>query len=196
MGLGQSGLPEWRVWVALAGAVLAASWSYPAVNTVLPTAATINAIAAAQRALEEWRSAVLNVRGPRLRLVGRPCRQLMRTARAIVREEQGTALSVVAEKLISDELDRVCRTTGDALTADNQDPATRNLRDLAAARIEFLAVVRDYFTDDLAEVAPAQVNALARARRYAGSNPATGLALLEEFSAATTARPAPAPPPP
>jgi hypothetical protein len=153
-------------------------------------------------------------------------RQLTRSARAIVRQPEGTSLAAVAEKLVADELDRVCKTTGDALTTekldgvstllrvlvdpsndlhayrkaiqaayDGEDPATRNLRDLAAARIEFLAVVRDYFTNDLTEVVPAQVNALARARRYAGSNPATGLALLEEFSAATPARPAPEPPP-
>jgi hypothetical protein len=144
----------------------------------------------------------------------------------MAREERGTRLAVVTEKLIADEFDRVRKTTGDALTAENQegvsallrvlvepsddlrdyrkaiqasyegeDPAIRNLRDRTAARIEFLAVVRDYFTDDLAEVVPAQVDALARARRYAGSNPATGLALLEEFSSAWTARPAPKPQP-
>ncbi len=150
-------------------------------------------------------------------------RQLMRTARAIVRQRRGTPLTEVADELIRDELDRVCKTTGDALTSledkdgvtgllrvlvdpsddlrgyrkdvqaayDGEDASIKNLRDLAAARIEFLAVVRDYFTNDLAEVVPAQVNALARARRYAGSNPATGLALLEEFSAETPARPAP-----
>ncbi len=154
-------------------------------------------------------------------------RQLTRSARAIVRQRPGTRLEVVAAKLAADELDRVCKTTSDALTAvesgdgvtgllrvladpvddlrvfrkaiqaayDGEDSATRNLRDLAAARIEFLAVVRDYFTNDLTEVVPAHVNALARARRYAGSNPATGLALLEEFSAATPERPAPEQPP-
>jgi multisubunit Na+/H+ antiporter MnhF subunit len=151
-------------------------------------------------------------------------RQLTRSARAIVRQPRGTLLADVAEKLISDELDRVCKTTSDALTAlDDRDGVTKllrvladpdldlhvcyervqaaydgehtsisDLRDRAAARIAFLAVVRDFFTNDLAEVLPEQVNALARARRYAGSNPATGLALLEEFSSAATARPAPA----
>ncbi|MET8758297.1 hypothetical protein [Lentzea sp. NPDC004782] len=155
-------------------------------------------------------------------------RQLTRSARAIVRQQPGTRLEVVAANLAADELDRVCKTTGDALTAvesgdgvtgllrvladpsddlrgfrkaiqdsyTGEDAPISNLRDLAAARVEFLAVVRDHFADDLAEVVPAQVNALARARRYAGSNPATGLALLEEFSAATPGRPAPAPPPP
>ncbi|MFC3892560.1 hypothetical protein ACFOWZ_13845 [Lentzea rhizosphaerae] len=160
---------------------------------------------------------------------GGVARQLIRSARAIVRQEQGTPLATVAATLIEDELDRVCKTTGDALTAaeteedvtgllrvlvepeaddlrdyrkaiqaayDGEDTAVRNLRDLAAARVEFLAIVRDYFTDDLTEVVPAQINALARARRYAGSNPATGLALLEELSAETRGRPAPAPPPP
>lgn len=154
-------------------------------------------------------------------------RQLTRSARGIVRQKQGTRLAAVADELIADELDRVSKTTGDALTAledndgvttllrlladpmsdlhdyrkavqaayDGEDAAIKNLRDLAAARIEFLAVVRDYFTNDLTEVVPAHVNALARARRYAGSNPATGLALLEEFSAATPVRPAPEPPP-
>ncbi|MET9631307.1 hypothetical protein ABZX92_27975 [Lentzea sp. NPDC006480] len=150
-------------------------------------------------------------------------RQLMRTARGIVRQDQGTPLATVAEELVRDELDRVCKTVGDALTVsqnqdgvtallraladpaadlhsygkaiqaayDGEDTAVSGLRDLAAARVEFLAAVRDYFTNDLAEIVPAQVNALARARRYAGSNPATGLALLEEFSAALPARPAP-----
>ncbi|MDT7785597.1 MAG: hypothetical protein QOF58_4016 [Pseudonocardiales bacterium] len=153
-------------------------------------------------------------------------RQLVRAARAIVREPGGTQLAAVAGALVDAELERVCKTTGDALTAsgqdgvgtllrelldpqadlhgyrkavqaayDGEDTAIKNLRDLAAARIEFLAVVRDYFTNDLAEVVPAQVNALARARRYAGSNPATGLALLEEFSAETPERPAPEQPP-
>jgi hypothetical protein len=155
-------------------------------------------------------------------------RQLTRSARAIVRQPRGTSLAAVTEKLVTDELDRVCKTTSDALTAlDDRDGVTKLLRvlvepdpdlhalrervqtayaeedtaigdlaDRAAARIAFLAVVRDHFTDDLTEVLPAQVDALARARRYAGSNPATGLALLEEFSSASTARPAPAPPPP
>ncbi|MGW6443831.1 hypothetical protein [Lentzea sp. NPDC055074] len=150
-------------------------------------------------------------------------RQLTRSARAIVRQPRGTSLVDVAEKLITDELDRVCKTTSDALTAlDDRDGVTKLLRvlvdpdpdlhvlrervqasyakehtaigdlaDRAAARIAFLAAVRDHFTNDLAEVVPAQVDALARARRYAGSNPATGLALLEEFSSASTARPAP-----
>lgn len=150
-------------------------------------------------------------------------RQLTRSARAIVRQVRGTSLAAVAEKLVADELDRVCKTTSDALTAlDDRDGVTKLLRvladpdpdlhvlhervqasytsehtaigdlaDRAAARIAFLAVVRDYFADDLTEVVPAQVDALARARRYAGSNPATGLALLEEFSSASTARRAP-----
>ncbi|MET9226788.1 hypothetical protein [Lentzea sp. NPDC003310] len=150
-------------------------------------------------------------------------RQLTRSARAIVRQPRGTSLAAVTEKLVADELDRVCKTTSDALTAlDDRDGVTKLLRvlvdpdpdlhtlrermqasyakehtaigdlaDRAAARIAFLAAVRDYFTNDLTEVLPAQVNALARARRYAGSNPATGLALLEEFSSASTARPAP-----
>ncbi|NKE55561.1 hypothetical protein FXN61_01460 [Lentzea sp. PSKA42] len=154
-------------------------------------------------------------------------RQLTRSARAIVRQKQGTLLAAVTEELIADELDRVCKTTGDALTAlddhdavnsllrvladpvpelhdyrkaiqaayEGEDAAIRNLRDLAAARIEFLAVVRDYFTDELTEALPAEVNALARARRYAGSNPATGLALLEEFSSVWSVRPAPEPRP-
>ncbi|GLY48364.1 hypothetical protein [Lentzea sp. NBRC 102530] len=149
-------------------------------------------------------------------------RQLSRSARAIVRQPRGSALAAVTEKLVADELDRVCKTTGDALTAlDDRDGVTKLLRvladpdpdlhvlrdrvqgayskehtaigdlaDRAAARIAFLAAVRDHFTD-LTEVVPAQVDALARARRYAGSNPATGLALLEEFSSASTARPAP-----
>lgn len=151
-------------------------------------------------------------------------RQLTRSARAIVRQPRGTSLADVTEKLVADELDRVCKTTSDALTAlDDRDGVTKLLRVLvdpdpdlhalrdrvqtaydrehtaigdlaerATARIAFLAVVRDYFTDDLTEVVPAQVDALARARRHAGSNPATGLALLEEFSSASTARPAPA----
>ncbi|MGI5503949.1 hypothetical protein [Lentzea sp. CA-135723] len=155
-------------------------------------------------------------------------RQLTRSARAIVRQPRGTSLADVAEKLVADELDRVCKTTSDALTAlDDRDGVTKLLRvladpgpdlhvlrdrvqasyakehtaigdlgDRAAARIAFLAVVRDHFTNDLTEVVPAQVDALARARRYAGSNPATGLALLEEFSSAWTARPAPVRPPP
>jgi hypothetical protein len=155
-------------------------------------------------------------------------RQLTRSARAIVRQPRGTSLAAVTEKLVTDELDRVCKTTSDALTAlDDRDGVTKLLRvlvepdpdlhvlrervqtayaeedtaigdlaDRAAARIAFLAVVRDHFTDDLTEVLPAQVDALARARRYAGSNPATGLALLDEFSVAWRARPAPAPPPP
>lgn len=154
-------------------------------------------------------------------------RQLTRSARAIVRQVRGTSLAAVAEKLVADELDRVCKTTSDALTAlDDRDGVTKLLRvladpdpdlhvlhervqasytlehtaigdlaDRAAARIAFLAVVRDYFADDLTEVVPAQVDALARARRYAGSNPATGLALLEEFSSASTARRAPGPRP-
>ncbi|GHH35917.1 hypothetical protein [Lentzea cavernae] len=150
-------------------------------------------------------------------------RQLTRSARAIVRQPRGSLLADVAEKLVADELDRVCKTTSDALTAlDDRDGVTKLLRvladpdpdlhvlrervqasyakehtaigdlaDRAAARIAFLAVVRDHFTNDLTEVLPAQVDALARARRYAGSNPATGLALLEEFSSASPARPAP-----
>lgn len=93
-------------------------------------------------------------------------RQLIRTARAIVREGQGTTLAAVTEKLIADERGH-----------------------------ELIAVVRDYFTDDLTEVVPAHVDALARARRHAGSDPATSLALLAEFSAAASERPAPARPP-
>ncbi|USX50214.1 hypothetical protein [Lentzea sp. HUAS12] len=151
-------------------------------------------------------------------------RQLTRSARAIVRQPRGTSLGAVTARLVDDELDRVCKTTSDALTAlDDRDGVTKLLRvlvdpdpdlhtlrdrvqasyakehsaigdlaDRAAARIAFLAVVRDHFTDDLAEVVPAQVDALARARRYAGSNPATGLALLEEFSSASRASPGPA----
>jgi hypothetical protein len=156
-------------------------------------------------------------------------RQLIRTARAIVREKQGARLAAVTEKLIYDELERVCKTTSDALTTledcrgvirllrlladpqggdlrqyrreiqrsyDGTNTAIVDLHDRAAARIEFLAVVREVFTDDLAEVLPEQADELARARRFVGSNPAAGLALLAEFSAATPARPAPAPPPP
>lgn len=151
-------------------------------------------------------------------------RQLTRSARAIVRQPRGSLLADVTEKLVADELDRVCKTTGDALTAlDDRDAVTKLLRVLvdpdpdlhtlrdrvqvsyakehtaigdlaerAAARIAFLAAVRDHFTNDLAEVVPAQVDALARARRYAGSNPATGLALLEEFSSASRASRGPA----
>ncbi|MFI6098460.1 hypothetical protein ACIA8G_23140 [Lentzea sp. NPDC051213] len=154
-------------------------------------------------------------------------RQLTRTARAILRREQGTPLASVTEELVADELERVCKTTGDALTAlddgagvtallrvladqgndlrdyrkaiqaayDGENTAICDLRDRAAARVEFLAVVREMFTEELAGVLTDRVDALARARRYAGSNPATGLALLEEFSAETSARPAPEQPP-
>jgi hypothetical protein len=78
---------------------------------------------------------------------------------------------------------------------DGESASVRDLSDLAAARIMFLAVVREVFTDDLDEVLPDRFDALARARRYAGSNPVTGLELLEELSPGRRARPAPARPP-
>lgn len=78
---------------------------------------------------------------------------------------------------------------------DGESASVRDLSDLAAARIMFLAVVREVFTDDLDEVLPDRFDALARARRYAGSNPVTGLELLEELSPGRRARPAPGRPP-
>lgn len=78
---------------------------------------------------------------------------------------------------------------------DGESASVRDLNDLAAARIMFLAVVREVFTDDLDEVLPDRFDALARARRYAGSNPVTGLELLEELSPGRRARPAPGRPP-
>lgn len=148
-------------------------------------------------------------------------RQLIRAARDVLRQPEGTTLGEVARVLAEDELKRVCETTADALTAlddregvtkllralmeqrtdlrrlyDGESKAVRELHDLARARIRFLEVVREVFTDDLDEVLPDRMDALARARRYVGSNPVTGLELLEELSAAWRARPAPAPPPP
>jgi hypothetical protein len=152
-------------------------------------------------------------------------RQLIRAARAIVRQGVGAKLGVVTVQLVRDDLGRVCKTVADALTVlnDREGVATllrvlvdpqddlhafskaisavydgdtveiKELRDVAAARVLFLAVVRDFFTDELTSVLSEQVDALARARRYAGSNPVTGLQLLEEFTAAS-ARLAPAPP--
>jgi hypothetical protein len=147
-------------------------------------------------------------------------RQLIRAARDVLRQKEGTTLSEVARVLTEDELMRVCETTADALTAlddregvtellralmerrtdlhglyQGESKAVRELQDLAAARIRFLEVVREVFTDDLDEVLPDRVDALARARRYVGSNPVTGLELLEELSSAWTARPAPEQPP-
>ncbi|WP_189252336.1 P-loop NTPase fold protein [Lentzea flava] len=147
-------------------------------------------------------------------------RQLIRAARDVLRHKEGTTLSEVARTLANDELYRVCETTSDALTAlddpegvttllralmsrpvdlqgvyQGESKAVRELRDLAAARIRFLEVVVEIFTDGLDEVLLDDLDALARARRYVGSNPVTGLALLEEFSAAWTARPAPTRPP-
>jgi hypothetical protein len=156
-------------------------------------------------------------------------RQLVRAARDVLRQGAGARLSDVAHALTQDELDRVCLTTGDALTAlddrrgvtrllralmerpddlhayaqrlhasyDGEYASVRDLRDLAVARVRFLAVVREVFTDDLDEKLPDRFDfdALARARRYAGSNPVTGLELLEELSLAWSARPAPKPPP-
>ncbi|MGW6935257.1 hypothetical protein ACWGE0_34715 [Lentzea sp. NPDC054927] len=107
------------------------------------------------------------------------------------RQGVSTLLRALMER--PDDLDAFSKRLEDFY--DGESESVRELRDLAAARIKFLAVVREVFTDDLTEVLPDQISALAKARRLAGSNPATGLALLEEFSSAWTARPAPEQPP-
>jgi hypothetical protein len=147
-------------------------------------------------------------------------RQLIRVARDVLRQPQGTALCKVAGKLADDERDRVCETTSDALVAlddragvtellqalmerrtdlqglyEGESKAVHELRDLAAARIRFLEVVRQVFASDQNEATTREIDELAKARRYVGSNPVTGLELLEKFSSAWTARPAPKPQP-
>lgn len=57
----------------------------------------------------------------------------------------------------------------------------RQLKDALAARVRFLETVLEVFTDDLTEerTRALDFDALARARRYAGTNPAAGLDLLD-----------------
>lgn len=59
----------------------------------------------------------------------------------------------------------------------------RQLRDAIAARVHFLATVTRTFTADLTEdrMAVLDFDELARARRYAGSNPDAGMALLRDL---------------
>lgn len=60
----------------------------------------------------------------------------------------------------------------------------RQLKDAVAARVQFLATVTRTFTADLTEarMATLDFDALARARRYAGTNPDAGLALLRDLN--------------
>jgi hypothetical protein len=59
----------------------------------------------------------------------------------------------------------------------------RHLKDTIAARTRFLATVQQTFTADLTEdrMRALDFNELARARRYAGTNPDAGLALLRDI---------------
>ncbi|MBB5806665.1 hypothetical protein F4560_006433 [Saccharothrix ecbatanensis] len=59
----------------------------------------------------------------------------------------------------------------------------RQLKDTIAARTRFLATVQETFTADLTEdrMRALDFNELARARRYAGTNPDAGLALLRDI---------------
>ncbi|QFZ23065.1 hypothetical protein [Saccharothrix syringae] len=66
---------------------------------------------------------------------------------------------------------------------DGRSERVGRLRDAVGARVVFLATVLALFTDDVTEerLAAVDLDQLARARRYAGTNPAAGLDLLEDL---------------
>ncbi|GAB2997563.1 hypothetical protein [Saccharothrix stipae] len=77
------------------------------------------------------------------------------------------------------------KTYGEAVRAAYQGRSerVRQLRDAVAARVHFLATVTDTFTAELTEarMAVLDFDDLARARRYAGTNPDAGLSLLRDL---------------
>jgi hypothetical protein len=77
------------------------------------------------------------------------------------------------------------KTYGDTIRTayTGRSERVRQLRDAVAARVHFLATVTDTFTAELTEarMAALDFDDLARARRYAGTNPDAGLSLLRDL---------------
>jgi hypothetical protein len=86
-------------------------------------------------------------------------------------------------KVASDEF----RTYAEQVLAAYQGASERvgELRDLVGARIYFLATVLEVFTEELTKDRLTAIadgfDALARARRYLGVNPTTGIALIDAY---------------
>ncbi len=129
-----------------------------------------------------------------------PGRDIADVVRALVGAELTRACQATADALTAvDDRDGV---TGLLRLLDDHPPAdlkaysaaisaayaggsdrVRQLRDAIAARVHFLATVTRTFTADLTaeRLRALDVDRLARARRYAGTNPAAGLGLLRDL---------------
>ncbi|MEV1114402.1 hypothetical protein AB0I91_04995 [Actinosynnema sp. NPDC049800] len=131
----------------------------------------------------------------------RPGRDIVDVVRALVEAELTRACQATADALTAvDDREGVTgllrllderpptdlKTYGDAVRAayTGRSERVRQLKDAVAARVQFLATVTRTFTADLTEARMAALgfDELARARRYAGTNPDAGLALLRDLN--------------
>jgi hypothetical protein len=94
-----------------------------------------------------------------------------------------SALDDLPEKVTADELRVYARRLAGAYRG--ADERSVELRNIVAARVQFLAMVLDVFTDGLTRERMSAIgggfDTLARARRYLAVNPMTGLALIDKF---------------